>query len=46
VAGRDSAPGEAMNHRLKLVAAPVVSQSEPDSGLPRICGIVFPNVAP
>ena len=38
VAGRDSAPGEAMNRRLKLVAAPALSQSEPDSGLPRPLG--------
>ena len=27
-----------MNRRLKLVAAPALSQSEPDSGLPRPSG--------
>jgi hypothetical protein len=34
-----------MNRRLKLVAAPVVSQSEPDSGVPRSRGSTFPNRA-
>ena len=35
-----------MNRRLKLVAAPALSQSEPDSGLPRPLGPVVSRHGP
>ena len=39
-------PGETLNCRLKLVAAPAVSQSEPDSGEHHLLMVVISRFAP